>query len=47
MLIYVKQEDSGLSAVRKQMVDGLVNLSFAKQLWILFHALIMENQRGD
>ena len=42
MLIYAKQEDSGLtaSAVRNQMVDGLVNLSFAKQLWMLFHALI-------
>ena len=42
MLIYAKQEGSGLtaSAVRNQMVDGLVNLSFAKQLWMLFHALI-------
>jgi SRSO17 transposase len=42
ILIYAKQEDSGLtaSAIRNQMVDGLVNLSFAKQLWMLFHALI-------
>lgn len=42
MLIYAKQEGSGLtaSAVRNKMVDGLVNLSFSKQLWMLFHALI-------
>ena len=42
MLIYAKQESSGLtaSAVRNQLVDGLVNLSFAKQLWMLFRALI-------
>lgn len=42
MLIYAMHDDSGLtaSAARKQVVDGLVNLSFAKQLWVLFRALI-------
>ncbi len=42
MLIYAKQEDSGLTAssVRNKIVDGLINLSFSKQLWMLFHAPI-------
>ena len=42
MLIFAKQEGTGasVSTVRNQLVDGLVNLSFAKQLWMLFRALI-------
>ena len=42
MLVFEKQESIGLqvSAVRNQLVDGLMNLSFAKQLWFLSRALI-------
>jgi len=48
MLIYAKQEGTGLtaSAVRNQIVDGLVNLSFAKLLWMLFRALIYNGLTG-
>jgi hypothetical protein len=48
MLIYAKQEGAGLtaSAVRHQVVDSLVNLSFAKQLWMLFRALIYHGLAG-
>ncbi|MCK5477391.1 MAG: transposase [Methylococcales bacterium] len=48
MLIYAKQEGTGLtaSAIRNKMVEGLVNLSFAKQLWMLFRALIYNGLTG-
>ena len=48
MWIYTKQEGTGLTAstVRNQVVDGLVNLSFAKQLWMLFRALIYNGLTG-
>ena len=48
MLIYAKQDGTGLtaSAVRNQVVDGLVNLSFAKLLWMLFRALIYNGLTG-
>lgn len=48
MLIYAKQDGAGLtaSAVRHQVVDSLVNLSFAKQLWMLFRALIYHGLAG-
>jgi hypothetical protein len=54
MLVFAKLESPGLqaSAVRNQIVDGLLNLSFAKRLWVLFKALLnhgltgIENQLG-
>lgn len=48
MLIFAKQEDGGLqvSAVRDKLVEALMNLSFAKQLWLLFRALIHEGLSG-
>ena len=48
MLVFAKLETPGLqvSAVRKQMVDGLLNLSFAKRLWGLFQALINHGLSG-
>ena len=48
MLLFAKQGGIGLkvSTVRNQLVDGLVNLSFAKQLWILFRALIHNSLDG-
>lgn len=48
MLVFAKQAGTGLkvSAMRHQMVDGLMNLSFAKQLWFLFRALIHHGLDG-
>ena len=48
MLVFAKLETPGLqvSAVRSQMVEGLMNLSFAKRLWGLFQALINHGLSG-
>jgi DDE superfamily endonuclease len=48
MLIFAKQDGAELtvSTTRNQLVNGLVNLSFAKQLWMLFRALIYNGLAG-
>ena len=48
MLVFAKQEGIRLqvSEVRDKLVEGLMNLSFAKQLWLLFRALIHEGLSG-
>ncbi|SFM54413.1 transposase, partial [Nitrosomonas communis] len=48
MLVFAKQAGSGLhvSAVRDKLIEGLTNLSFAKQLWLLFRALVHEGLSG-
>ena len=48
MLVFAKQEGIGLrvSEVRDKLVEGLMNLSFAKQLWLLFRALIHHGLSG-
>lgn len=48
MLVFEQQKGMGLqvSAVRNQLVDGLMNLSFAKQLWFLFRVLIHDGLSG-
>ncbi len=48
MLVFEKQKGLRLqvSAVRNLLVDGLMNLSFAKQLWVLFRALINNGLSG-
>jgi hypothetical protein len=48
MLVVAKLDTPGLqvSAVRNQMVDGLLNLSFAKRLWALFKELINHGLPG-
>ncbi|MCH9659867.1 MAG: transposase [Bacteroidetes bacterium] len=48
MLVFQRQKGLRLqvSSVRNQLVDGLMNLSFAKQLWVLFRALIHNGLSG-
>ncbi|SFM11578.1 transposase, partial [Nitrosomonas communis] len=48
MLVFAKQEAGGwqVSEVRDKLVEGLMNLSFAKQLWLLFRALIHDGLSG-
>lgn len=48
LLACAQQELSGrpVSSVRNQLVEGLVNLSFAKRLWSLFRALIHHGLSG-
>jgi hypothetical protein len=47
-LVFAKLETPGLqvSAVRNQLVESLVNLSFAKRLWALFKKLINHGLSG-
>lgn len=48
MLVFAKLDTPGLSAsaVRNQLVNGMMNLSFAKRLWGLFRALINHGLSG-
>jgi len=48
ILVFAELETPGLqvSAVGNQLVEGLVNLIFAKRLWGLFQALINHGLSG-
>jgi hypothetical protein len=48
MLVYAKMEMPGqqVSAIRNQLVEGVLNLSFAKRLWALFKVLINHGLSG-
>lgn len=48
MLVYAKLENPGMqvSTVRNKLVEGIVNLGFAKRLWELFKALINHGLTG-